>query len=133
MDTSEHTIDPAFLQDWYRYAANQPWAVDAYLRLVRIHEFKTREQQQKEFGASLEDFLRLQGMPLPRADALAMDALELAQDCHLQHPKAFVQTMLLAQQLTFSLQPTISIDQYYEAAFDAVEDLDSPFESAEEK
>ena len=71
MDTPEQTTDPVF-RDWYRYAAEQPWAVAAYLRLVRLHEFKTGEQQRNEFGVGTDDFLRLHGMPLPRDNAFVI-------------------------------------------------------------
>ena len=128
MDTSGQTSDPTFLQGWYDYAAEQPWAVDTYLRILRTHELKSREQQRHEFGATPQDFLRLRGMPLPRPDSFAMDAQNIAQICHLQHSDTFVQTMLLARQLVLT-SPSSSVTQdahqYYEAAFDAVDDLDS--------
>jgi hypothetical protein len=131
MDTSEHTTDPV-LQDWYRYAARQPWAVASYLRLVRLHEFKTWEQQCNEFGVSTDNFLRLHAMPLPRDEAFAMDALGLAQECHVEHSGVFVQAMLLGRQLASSPETDSNEEQYYEAAFDPVDGLDTPSEQEEE-
>jgi len=132
MDTSEHTKDANSLQDWYRYVVKQPWAVDSYLRLVRMHEFKTQEQQRNEFGATPEEFLRLQAMHSPRADSFAMDALRMAQARHIQYPNAFVQARLLARQLLRSSQSSVDADHYYQAAFDAVDNLDTPVEPDKE-
>ncbi len=124
MNTSEHANEKN-LQDWYHQAAQQPWSVDALLRRVRVHDFKTQEQQRNEFGATPEEFSRLQAMHAPREDSYAMDARRIAQARHLQHPNEFVQAMLLARQLTLSSQATEDTDHYYQAAFDAVEDLDA--------
>lgn len=126
MDTSEHIKGTNTLQDWYRYAAKQSWAVDAYLRLVRMHEFKTQEQQRNEFGATPEEFLRLQAMHYPREDSFAIDAQHMAQARHLQYPNAFVQAMLLARQLLRSSQSPVDAERYYQAAFDAIDNLDTP-------
>jgi hypothetical protein len=125
MDTSEHTRNQNSLQAWYEYATQQSWAVDACLRLVRLHDFKTQEQQRNEFGATPEEFLHLQAMHSPREDSFAVDARRIAQARHLQNPDAFVQTMLLARQLALSTQASVENDAYYQAAFDAVDDLDS--------
>ena|SRR5216110_475571 len=127
MDTPEQTTDPVF-RDWYRYAAEQPWAVAAYLRLVRLHEFKTGEQQRNEFGVGTDDFLRLHGMPLPRDNAFVRDTLEIAQECRVQHSRVFVSAMLLGRQLASSPDVDRDNEQYYEAAFDATDDLDTPSE-----
>lgn len=124
MDTAEHSRDERSLQNWYRNAAQQPWAIDAYLRIVRIHDFKTQEQQRNEFGATPEEFSRLQAMHLPREDFFATDARRIAEARHLQFSDAFVQTMLLARQLALSTQ-SLADDTYYQAAFDAVDDLDA--------
>lgn len=134
MDTSERDRDGQSLQNWYRYTAEQSWAIDTYLKKVRIHEFKTQEQQQNEFGATLAEFLHLQAMHLPREDFFATDARRIAEARHLQHPNAFVQTMLRARQLAFSEQSSEENDAYYQAAFDAVDDLDTdlPDEADEE-
>ncbi len=125
MDTSERDRDEQALQNWYRYAAQQSWAVDAYLRKARLHEFKMQEQQRNEFGATPEEFLHLQAMHLPREDFFVIDARHIAEVRHLQFPDAFVQTMLLARQLAFSTQSSGDNDTYYQAAFDAVDDLDT--------
>jgi hypothetical protein len=132
MDTPKSSKDHHSLQGWYRYAAKQSWAVDAYLRLVRIHEFKTQEQQRNEFGATPEEFLRLQAMHLPRKDSFALDARRIAQSRHLQNPNIFVQKLLLAQQLAQHSQSSVDPDHYYQAAFDTVEDLDTPGEPEKE-
>src|SRR5947209_7973307 len=110
MDTSEHSKDANSLQDWYRHATKQPWAVDSYLRLVRMHEFKTQEQQRNEFGATPEEFLHLQAMHYPREDSFALGAQRIAQARHLQHPNAFVQAMLLAKQLLRSSQSHVDVE-----------------------
>ena len=125
MDTSKNNRDERSLQNWYRNAARQPWAIDAYLRIVRIHDFKTQEQQRNEFGATPEEFSRLQAMHLPREDFFATDARRIAEARHLQFSDAFVQTMLLARQLALSTQSPIEDDAYYQAAFDVVDDLDA--------
>jgi hypothetical protein len=134
MDTSEHTRNQNSLQTWYEYAIQQNWAVDAYLRLVRLHDFKTQEQQRNEFGATPEEFLHLQAMHSPRENFFAIDARRIAQARHLHNPDAFVQTMLFARQLAFSAQTSTENDTYYQAAFDAVGDLDSdiPEDSGDE-
>lgn len=132
MDTSEHQADPALLQNWYRYAAEQAWVVDSYLRLVRAKEFKTREQQRKEFGTSITDFQRLQGMALPRSDSFTKDAYRMAQECNIQNPLVFVNTLLLAKQLSLSSSLSSSDrNQHYQAALDAGEGLDTSSESEE--
>lgn len=125
MGTSEHSKDERLLQDWYRKAAQQPWAVDAYLRKVRMYEFKTQEQQRNEFGATPDEFLRLQAMHLPREEFFATDARRIAESCHLQFPDVLVNTMLFARQLTLSAQSLVQEDTYYQAAFDVVDDLDA--------
>lgn len=125
MDTSEHSRDERSLQNWYRNAAQQPWSVDAYLRLVRLYDFKTQEQQRNEFGATPEEFARLQAMHLPRENFFATDARRMAEARHLQFPDVFVQTMLFARQLALSTQSSMEEDMYYQAAFDAIDDLDA--------
>jgi hypothetical protein len=129
MDTSEHSTHPPSLKDWYGYAAEQPWAIDSYLRVVRVHEGKTQEQQRNEFGVSQQEFLRLRGMPLPRTTSFPKDAQRIAEECHVQNPWVFIQTLLLAKQLTASTQSSLDSDQFYEAAFDALDDLDAPPEA----
>ncbi|MHB8595788.1 MAG: hypothetical protein ACYDER_03145 [Ktedonobacteraceae bacterium] len=132
MNRPEHTRKTNTLQSWYRYAAEQPWAVDAYLCLVRMHEFKTQEQQQNEFGTTAEHFLHLQAMHLPREDSFVEDALHIAQACHLDNPNAFVQAMVLASQLQQSSSISQHANQFYQAAYDAGDDLDTPHESEQE-
>ena len=60
-----------------------------------------------------------------------MDALGLAQECHVQHAGVFVQAMLLGRQLASSPVTERNEEQYYEAAFDLVDDLDTPSEHDE--
>jgi hypothetical protein len=97
-----------------------------------MYEFKTQEQQKNEFGATPEEFLRLQSMHLPREDSFAIDTQRIAQARHLQHPNAFVQAMILARQLLHSSQFSVDADHYYQAAFDAVDNLDTPIEPEKE-
>ncbi len=125
MNMAEHRENGPLLQNWYHKAAQQPWAVDAYLRKVRLHEFKTQEQQRNEFGVIPEEFLHLQAMHLPREQFFALDARRIAEARHLQFPDVFVQAMLFARQLASSTQSSVQDDAYYQAAFDAVDDLDA--------
>jgi hypothetical protein len=125
MNTAEHNKDGRSLQNWYRHAAQQPWAIDAYLRIVRLHDFKTQEQQRNEFGATPEEFLHLQGMHLPREHSFSLDAQRIAEARHLKYPDVFVQTLLFARQLALMSQAPANDEQYYQAAFDAEDDLDA--------
>ncbi len=118
MDTQDQTVSPVFLEEWYRFTAEQPWAVDAYLRVLRTREGKTLEQQQQEFGAGNQEFLQLRGMPLPRPHLFRSDAQRIAEACRLQFPLQFVSALLLARNLLMS-QPESGNVHSYEAAFDA--------------
>jgi hypothetical protein len=126
--------DDALLNEWYRYAAGQEGFVGSWLQMLRERQKITPEQQQRDFGASSQDFVRLQGMPLPRANQFTKDARRIAEVCHLANPSTFVQALLLVRSFKRS-QPASDGDlehtgsqftarQSYQAAYDADEDLD---------
>ena len=110
---------------WYKYAARQLGFVGHALRLIREFNGQSEEDQRREFGADEEAFMRLQGMPLPRAQALASDANRIAEECGLTIPLAFVRMMILAQGLERTHTNDKSANQkFYQAAFDDEGDLD---------
>lgn len=128
--------DDTLLDGWYRYVAQSDGFVGNWLQLLRERQKTTLEKQQIEFGVSGQDFVRLQGMPLPRPNQFTRDASRIALVCHLSNPSGFVQALLLARSLgrnkltsdTSSAQVAIqfSAQQSYQAAFDADEDMDEP-------
>jgi AraC-like DNA-binding protein len=110
---------------WYKYAARQPGFIGHALRLIRELNGQSEEEQRHEFGADEQSFLRLQGMPLPRAQVLVTDANRIAEECGLTDSLAFVRTMIMAQNLERSRasdQPATR--EFYQAAFDDENDLD---------
>jgi len=115
--------DEEIMMSWYRYAAEQLGSVDGLLCVLRNRLGQTLEQQRLEFGASETDFNRLRGLRHPRSDKFVSDAQQIAETCHLTNPFAFVRTMVLARNLK-QQQSTASADQFYQAAFDVVDDLD---------
>jgi hypothetical protein len=131
--------DNVYLDRWYRFAADQPGFIGSWLQLLRERQHQTSEQQRKDFGASLESFVRLQGMPLPRAFQFTRDARRIAEVCRLANPDRFVQALLLARSLIRSAAQGSTADtgqeaagrlwtssEYYQAAFDEDKELDEP-------
>lgn len=121
----EEKINNKGLTGWYRYAAGQPGFVGHALLLIRTSNGQSDEEQRRELGADEQSFLRLQGMPLPRAHSLVADANRIAEECGLADSLAFVRTMILAQNLErprLSEQPAAW--ECYQAAFDDEGDLD---------
>ena len=122
--------DASLLNNWYQYAAQQKGFVGNWLRMLREHQKITLQQQQLDMGASKQDFVRIQGMPLPRSNQFTRDARRIAEACHLANPSAFVQAMLLARSLERASTPEtdklhLIINNSYQAAYDADEDLDN--------
>ena len=121
--------DDALLRHWYQFAASQSGFVGYWLQMLREQQKISSEEQQNNLGASKENFLKLQGMPLPRPTQFTKDARQIAKACHLKDPSAFVQIMLLARSLErnqgkeSSNSQTIT-GQAYQAAYDVDEDLD---------
>ena len=108
---------------WYRYAAQRPGFIGHALRLVRERTGQSDEDQQREFGADDQTFLRLQGMPSPRPQSLVSDANRIAEECGLKDALAFVRAMILAQKLEQSGGQPATKESYL-AAFDEEDDLD---------
>lgn len=128
--------DDEILNEWYRYAAKQETFVGSWLRTLREHQKITLEQQQRDFGVTGQEFMRLQGMPLPRPNQFTRDARRIADVCHITNPSAFVQAMLLARGLgrnqDFEANKSQLIARnFYQAAYDADEDLDKPSDEDE--
>lgn len=121
--------DDALLRKWYQFAASQSGFVGYWLRILREQHKISSEEQQNTLGASKENFLKLQGMPLPRPNQFTKDARQIAKACDLKDPSAFVQAMLLARSLERNLGKESGKSQTitghsYQAAYDADEDLD---------
>src|ERR1700754_4937292 len=95
----ESFADNQFATKWYKFAAERSGFVGNALRLIREKTGQCIEEQQIEFGANDQGFLRLQGMPLPRTESLASDADRIARECGLTNPFAFVQCMILVKRL----------------------------------
>lgn len=110
------------LAAWYSYAATEEGFVGSLLQLLRERTGITLEQQQQKYGAGDAEFIRLQGMPLPRPDRFRSDAQRIAAACSLAFPLAFVHDLVLARNLTL----LAGGEQAYRAAFDAGESLDEP-------
>jgi hypothetical protein len=117
-------INKKAVMGWYRYASQRPGFVGFALRLVRERTGQSKEEQRHEFGTDEQSFLHLQGMPLPRSESLPSDANRIAETCGLSNSMAFIKAMILAQSIErSSLQPVEG--EFYMAAFDDTEDLDS--------
>ena len=125
MEHLDNISDDKILAEWYDYAARQPGFVGIALGLLRDRQSVTLQQQQSEFGANEQAFLRMQAMPLPRPKSFAGDAHRIAEACGLANPLAFVQAMILARSLGRTESPT-DIEEFYQAAFDSEDDLDQP-------
>lgn len=120
--------DSDILANWYRFASEQSGFVDSYLRLLRDHQGQTLTDQQREFGASDENFLRLRGMKLPRPNAFTKDAQRIANACQLTNPFAFIRAIMLARQIA-NIDSAAPANEGYQAAFDEMPDLDTPPET----
>ncbi len=121
--------DDLLLNNWYQYAAKQKGFVGNWLDMLREQQKITLNQQRHNLGASREDFVRLQGMPLPRPNQFTRDAKRIAEACNLTNPSAFVQAMLLARSLGRNQtqeanKSQLVMNNSYQAAYDADEDLD---------
>lgn len=123
MDDINDISDEKILADWYAYASDELGFVGSWLNLLRERQSITPDQQQSEFGTDDEAFVQLQAMPLPRSESLAGDAHRIAEVCSLKNPMAFVQAMILANNLMHATGQA-PIQEFYQAAFDADEDLD---------
>lgn len=123
MDSRDHTSDDEILTSWYAYVADEPGFVGYWLGLLRERQGNTAAQQQNEFGADEQAFLRLQSMPLPQTNSLARDAHRIAEGFNLKNPMAFVQAMILARSLERSVDNG-AVEGFYQAAFDEEEDLE---------
>lgn len=123
MNNITNISDKEIITRWYAYAADEPGFVGYWLKLLRERLSIDADQQQMEFGADDRAFLQLQAMPLPRPDSLTRDAHRIAEACGLENPMAFVQAMILANNLISDTNQS-SVQEFYQAAFDADEDLD---------
>jgi hypothetical protein len=122
--------DNLLLNKWYQYAAKQKGFIGTWLGTLREHQKVTPDQQRGDFGVSKEDFIKLQGMPLPRPNQFTKDARRIAESCHLANPSAFVQAMLIARSLernsaSETNKSPLLLNGSYQAAYDADEDLDT--------
>jgi hypothetical protein len=131
--------DNVYLDRWYRFAADQPGFVGGWLRFLRERQHQTSEQQRKDFGVNSDDFVRLQGMLLPRSFQFTRDARRIAEACRLTNPERLVQALLLARSLIRTAAQGLTDDteqeaagrlwansEYYQAAFDEDKELDEP-------
>lgn len=123
MNDKTNISDEEIMTRWYAYAADEPGFVGHWLKLLRERESVTPDHQQSEFGANDRAFLQLQAMPLPRSESLTRDAHRIGEACGLGNPMAFVQAMILANNLISDTNQA-SVQEFYQAAFDADEDLD---------
>lgn len=126
MDESQ---DKEIMRAWYQYAAEREGSVDSYLRVLRNRQHLTVAQQQSQFGATEDEFVRLQAFRLPRPDSFAKDAQRIAEACRLKYPKEFVTAMLTVFRLTQGEQVK-GWNQSYQAAFDDADELDKPDQDA---
>jgi hypothetical protein len=123
VERQDNISDYEILTEWYDYAAKQPGFVGSALGLLRARQSITPQQQQSEFGANDQAFLRMQAMPLPRPQSFAGDAHRIAEACGLANSLAFVQAMILARSLERTESQT-DAEVSYRAAFDQEDDLD---------
>jgi hypothetical protein len=125
MEGQDVAPDEAVLRAWYEFAAQEPGFVGSFLRLLRERQGKSAEDQQAELGIDHEAFMRLQGIPLPRARVFANDALRIAETCGLPSPLSLVGLLVLARNLA-TAPAHVEAAHVYQAAFDATESLDDP-------
>jgi len=123
MDTLDNMTVDQIMANWYRHSIEQPGSVDSLLCILRDRLGQSLEHQQAEFGANDYEFNQLRGFGLPRPQAFTKDAHRIAIACKLTNPFAFIRAMVLARKLTHNL-PQSNDFQYYQAAFDELEDLD---------
>jgi len=119
----EFTNEQEVLNNWYHHAEQLPGSVDALLKLLRIREGVTEEEQRILLGVDHTNFSRLKAMRAPRPQFFVSDARRIAAYCKLENEKLFSSWMLLARNLGKSTR-SHPAKQYYEAAFDARDDLD---------
>ena len=125
----DHKRGDEAIKRWYRYASEQPGFIGVALRLLRERTGVSIEEQQRDFGADDETFLRLQGMPLPRAQSIPGDAHRIAEACQLANGLAFVKAIVMACNLQRDADWEPATDAY-QAAFDEEDDLDQYPEEA---
>jgi len=125
----DHKRGDDAIKRWYRYASEQPGFVGSALRLLRERAGISIEEQQRDFGVDDQTFLRLQGMPLPRAKSIPSDANRIAEACQLSNRLAFVRAMVMACNLERDADWEVARDAY-QAAFDEEDDLDQYTEEA---
>lgn len=119
-----HLSDDNIMDAWYQFVAAQPDSVDALLRLLRDRRGETLAEQQHSFGATEDQFARLRGLLAPRPERFTSDAQEIANACQLANPFAFVQALVLARNVARTTLKDSGSNQYYRAAFDALDQLD---------
>lgn len=112
--------DQEMLQTWYQYASQQPGTIGSLLQILRSRQKKSEEQQRIEFEIDAVDFAKLQSMPVPRSHRFQYDARRIAAACHVGNTFNFTQALMLARNLTMTVQETEEYEAY-EAAFDAAQ------------
>lgn len=119
--------DKNILENWYEYAADLPGSVGSLLKTVRQKESISLQEQQMHLGISSSNFSRLNAMRAPREQAFVSDAQRISEACEIMNRQLFMNWMLLARNLERG-NPVYTTSQFYEAAFDARDDLDDPNE-----
>lgn len=137
MDSTDHpAANEHIIRSWYAYAAEQPGSVGSWLRLVRERTGQSPSDQQRGLQATDDQFLRLCGMRLPRPDRFTDDAQRIALACDIGNPFAFTRAMLMARGIqnqsastntntNVNTRTTERQEQYYMAAFDTEDDLNT--------
>ena len=118
---------------WYQFSASQTGFVGELLELLRKENKQTKWQQRRTFGVNKKDFMRLQGMPLPRPMQFTQDARRIAASCNVSNSDQFVKWLVVARGLKKSAQlrndslpqpGSLLQSAYYQAAMDVDETLD---------
>ncbi len=78
------------LSAWYRFAAGQAGFLGPRLQQHREQQGLTVEQQRQLLGIDELNFVRLQGMPWPRAACFEADVRRIAAVCRLAQPAALL-------------------------------------------
>lgn len=137
MDSTDHpAANEHIIHSWYAYAAEQPGSVGSWLRLVRERTSQSPADQQRDLQATDDQFLHLCGMRQPRLDRFTDDAQRIALACGIGNPFAFTRAMLMARGIQnhsagtntskhANTRTTERREQYYMAAFDAEDDLNT--------
>lgn len=120
---NDSTNEQEMLNGWYRHAAQLPGSIDELLKLLRIREGITEEEQRVLLGIDHDNFSRLKAMRAPRPQFFVSDARRIAAYCKLEDQNQFVSWMLLSRNLKETIKSQTA-RSYYEAAFDARDDLD---------